>query len=492
MQNKSLALKAGTQLQNGRYVITGVLGQGGFGITYEAMQTSLNKRVAIKEYFLCGFCIRAKDQKTVVVPIESNQDSYNSLMKRFHTEADRLAHLGNPHLVAVHDLFEENGTSYFVMDFVKGRSLSNIIEQSPTPLAEKEVMSILDQMLDALEFIHSQNPPLCHLDIKPANIMVDDKGHAMLIDFGASKYSTGSDATITSTVVAYTPSFAPVEQLTGDRKNMGPWTDFYALGATLYNMLTLHKPVEPSEIVADKTPDKVQSLPLPPSVSQRLRQLILWLMSFDKTKRPQSVAEIRRWMSKDNTIRIDTPIKRKFNLTALLASLLVIVLLAGGCFLYLNTSREKEPSIEIQEENLEKEKHDEQQSSNSLMDGGTSEESSSEVTETASELHPVYMGMWGTIGESNFLFSMDGTTGEYIPEDIEEGTEDKVRRQLKLVSYNPENGRCVINAFFKNKYIGQFNGVFSEKSDAFPIESYNGTFTSVEGSKLEFILHYED
>ena len=296
MQNKSLALKVGTQLQNGRYTISRILGQGGFGITYEATLANLKKRVAVKEYFLNGVCGRGEDEKAVIVPLENNREIYERQRLKFHNEADRLANLSNPHLVSVHDLFEENGTSYYVMDFIKGDSLSKIIEQSPTPLAEKDVMYILDQMLDALQCIHSEAPPLCHLDIKPANIMIDDKGHAVLIDFGASKYATTGEGSVSLSSVIYTPSFAPVEQLSGNRKSMGPWTDFYALGATLYAMLTLKKPAEPSDILVDKTQEKAHALPFPPSVSPRLRQLILWMMAFDKSDRPHSVDEIRRWL----------------------------------------------------------------------------------------------------------------------------------------------------------------------------------------------------
>ena len=297
MQEKKLALQVGTRLQNGRYTISRILGQGGFGITYEATLSNLNKRVTIKEHFLDGVCGRAENGKAVIVPLENNREFFERQRKRFHDEADRLAVLSNPHVVNVHDLFEENGTSYYVMDFIKGDSLSNIIEQSPTPLSENEVMSILDQMLDALNCIHSQTPPLCHLDIKPANIMVNDKGHAVLIDFGASKYATAGEGSVSLSSIIYTPSFAPVEQLSGNKKNMGPWTDIYALGATLYAMLTCKKPAEPSDILVDKTPQKAQSLPFPPSVSPRMRQLILWMMSFDKSDRPQSVDEIRRWLA---------------------------------------------------------------------------------------------------------------------------------------------------------------------------------------------------
>ena len=506
MQNKSFALKAGTQLQNGRYVISRVLGQGGFGITYEATLTSLDKRVAIKEYFLGGFCSRDEDGHTIVVPIKANQEFFERQRKRFHDEADRLAHLNNAHLVSVHDLFEENGTSYYVMDFIEGKSLSNKIEHSTTPFAEKEVMAILDQMLDALNCIHSQDPPLCHLDIKPANIMMDDIGHAVLIDFGASKYATAGEGSASLSSVIYTPSFAPVEQLSGNKKSMGPWTDFYSLGATLYTLLTFKKPAEPSDILVDKTPYKSQSLPLPTSVSPRLRQLILWMMSFDKSDRPQSVNEIRRWLDSgtpasthdgertvvdgnDHYDNYDRPEKRKNTLLIFIASLLAVALLAAVGYIFLNkpskTDADQNP-IEVTNVNEDKEPMKEEEK----VEKVEKVEEVSTVTEP--ELQTVQMSMWGYAGETNFNFDMNGTTGSYIPYDFAQGKEHGARRQLKLVSYNPKNGRCIINAYLKGKYIGQFDGIFKEEEigEHF-LQSYQGKFISVNGAKLDFQFHYD-
>ena len=114
-----------------------------------------------------------------------------------------------------------------------------------------------------------------------------------------------------------------------------------------------------------------------------------------------------------------------------------------------------------------------------------------------SNLKPVYMGMWGRVGGTGFLFDMDGTTGSYIPYDIAEAKEYGARRQLKLVSYNPNDGKCVINAYLQGKYIGQFSGVFFEEEidkdedGPFVVQSYNGIFTSVKGAKLEFSFHFD-
>ena len=294
--SQSNCLKIGATLQNGKFVIRRVLGQGGFGITYEAEQTNMNKVVVLKELFISSSCERKKDGNTVYV-LQNNQDFFDSQKKRFVKEAERMGNLPNSHIVQVHDNFEENGTAYYVMDFIEGKSLADILIKEGKPFDEGSVRFILEQMLDALECIHGKTPPLCHLDIKPANIMMDSMGKALLIDFGASKYVATSDNTISSsTAIAYTPGYAPIEQLSGNRDIMGPWTDFYALGATLFNLLTRQKPSDPSIICNDRSPQKRESIPLPANITTQMRQLILWLMKTDIKDRPQSVEEIRKFL----------------------------------------------------------------------------------------------------------------------------------------------------------------------------------------------------
>ena len=245
-------MEKGTTLQGGKYVIQRKLGQGGFGITYEATLVKLKKRVALKESFLSGVCGRGGDGKTVVVPLDENVSFFEKQKERFMDEALRLANLSNPHIVPVFDSFEENGTYYYVMDFIEGESLSDKLKRGGKPFDEGSVMTILDQLLDALDCIHSEVPPLCHLDIKPANIMMNKKGKVILVDFGASKYASTSDVSVSSSSVAYTPGYAPFEQVYNDRKNMGPWTDFYAVGATLFCLFTGERPSPPT--LSSKTP----------------------------------------------------------------------------------------------------------------------------------------------------------------------------------------------------------------------------------------------
>ena len=138
--------------------------------------------------------------------------------------------------------------------------------------------------------------------------MVTPKGKAMLIDFGASKYVSVTDESRSlRSSIAYTPGYAPVEQLSGVREDMGPWTDFYALGATLFNMLTGERPANPSVIISDRSSDKRNSIPLPSSLSERMRRLVLWMMSPDQIDRPQTVEEILAFLNQGMTENEESP-----------------------------------------------------------------------------------------------------------------------------------------------------------------------------------------
>ena len=280
-------------LQNGKFAILKILGQGGFGITYEASNSMLGKRVAIKELFLDNICIRGNDGTTVTVTSEEKRNLFKGQKDRFIQEAGKLARLSHPHIVAVHDLFEENGTAYYVMDYIEGESLADYLEHTRQPMNEDDVLNILDQVLDALAYLHAREPPLLHLDIKPANLIRKEDGNVVLIDFGASKNMPQDDRKL-STTLAYTPRFAPQEQADHDMDNIGPWTDFYSLGATLYNLLTNKRPPNTTELLKDQTEDKHIALPFPVSVSTPMRHLVRQLMSIDQTKRPQSVEEIHK------------------------------------------------------------------------------------------------------------------------------------------------------------------------------------------------------
>ena len=292
--NNQSMLRVGTVLR-GIYRIDSYLSSGGFGNTYIATNIEFEERVAIKEFFMKGVTQRDDNQTTVSVSNSENHNSFLEQREKFKKEARRLRQLNNAHIVRVHDLFEENGTAYYVMDYVDGENLSDRLKRTSKPMTEGEVCEILPQILDALKTVH--NAGIWHLDLKPTNIMVDKSGNVKLIDFGASKQlNTQKGGATTSTAISYTNGYAPREQMEQNYDKFGPWTDLYALGATLYNLLTNKRPPLPTDIDDDMSEDKHLALPMP-NVSDSMKELILWLMQTNRMKRPKSINEVSTKLS---------------------------------------------------------------------------------------------------------------------------------------------------------------------------------------------------
>ena len=279
-------LQPKTTLQGGKYRIERVLGQGGFGNTYVGYNTEFEETVAIKEFFMKG--VTERDETTSVVSVSNadNVQQFEEQREKFKKEARRLRKLKNEHIVKVHDLFEENGTAYYVMDYIEGESLAERIKKTGNPFTEAEVRGILSQILEALKEVHQNE--IWHLDLKPGNIMVDKQGNAYLIDFGASKQIRANGSMTTSTALCYTPGYAPNEQIGQMYDRFGPWTDIYALGATIYNLLTNKKP----PMAIDIEEDGEKAFDFPSNVSENMRKLVVWMMQPKRKARPQSVDEI--------------------------------------------------------------------------------------------------------------------------------------------------------------------------------------------------------
>ena len=293
MINDSM-LPVGTMLHNGAYRIERQLGSGGFGNTYKVQKLPFEETYAMKEFFLKGVNLRTDG--VVTVSVADNKSTFESQKRKFTKEAMRLRKIKNEHIVHVEDFFECDGTAYYVMEFIDGESLAEMVNRSHTPLPETQVRFFLDQLLDALQTIHSDNPPLTHLDIKPGNIMCDQQGNIKLIDFGASKqFSTDGNSPMTLSTMCYTPGYAPTEQTEQTGKMIGPWTDFYSLGATLYHLLTLNNP--PSYTMLIDEGEHAFDYPVP--ISDKMRQLIMWMMKPQRKLRPQSVEEIRQFLSEN-------------------------------------------------------------------------------------------------------------------------------------------------------------------------------------------------
>lgn len=287
--NNQSMLKVGTILR-GIYRIDSYLSSGGFGNTYVATNIEFDERVAIKEFFMKGVTQRDDNQTTVSVSNSENTNSFLEQKEKFKKEARRIRQLKNEHIVSVYDLFEENGTAYYVMDYVDGENLSDRLKRKGRPMTEFEVNLILPQVLDALKAIHDAD--IWHLDLKPANIMVDKRGRVKLIDFGASKQlNVQKGGATTSTAISYTNGYAPREQMEQNYDKFGPWTDIYALGATLYNLLTNKRPPLPTDIDDDMSEDKHVALPFPENVGG-LKFLVHQMMKTNRLQRPQSIDAI--------------------------------------------------------------------------------------------------------------------------------------------------------------------------------------------------------
>ena len=218
---------------HGEYIIGRVLGQGGFGITYIAQNYSTKELVAIKEFFPSAIATRS-GQCSVQAYNEQSSEGFFFGKNAFLQEATTLSKFSeNPNIVRIRQFFEENGTAYFVMEYVDGESLKSYVQKKGGTLPFEQAKQILDPVLDALEAVHREG--IVHRDISPDNIALSSDGKVKLLDFGAARYSMGEKSRSLSVVLKH--GYAPYEQYSR-HGNQGPWTDVYAMAATFYNVLT--------------------------------------------------------------------------------------------------------------------------------------------------------------------------------------------------------------------------------------------------------------
>lgn len=280
--NDTCALAAGTMLCKGRYRIISTLAQGGFGITYLGTDTSTGRSVAIKEFFMKQHCERSSNSTHVTLGTQGIRKEIESYRLKFLKEANTISQLNHPHIISIYNVFEENGTAYYVMKYIANGSLKDIVEQQGA-LSEKTALSFIRKIGSALNYIHGKK--ILHLDIKPANILLDDK-QPILIDFGISKRYDVSGHQTSSTPVGISKGFAPMEQYSqGGIKGFDPSTDVYSLGATLFYLLTGEVPPEASIVNEDGLPS------LPNKITAGTAQAIEKAMQPKRKDRPQSVAD---------------------------------------------------------------------------------------------------------------------------------------------------------------------------------------------------------
>jgi serine/threonine-protein kinase len=273
----------GTPLQGGAFIVGPVLGQGGFGITYQCGDRQLHRYVAIKELFPQG-CRR------VGTKVQPDDDvfapEWQKLRQKFLEEARALARFHHPGIVQVLTIFEENNTAYMVMEFLRGQTLRQLLDQRRV-LSEGECLNYIEQIVQALTVMHNAN--VIHCDIKPENLMVCEDGRVVLVDFGLNKKLERSTSyatrRLTTTLQLGTAGYAAPEQYV---KNMpiGAFTDNYGLGATLYHLLTGIEPIPAPERALGAVllaPAQVN-----PLISHTLSQSVMRMLELSAPRRPQT------------------------------------------------------------------------------------------------------------------------------------------------------------------------------------------------------------
>ena len=297
------ALRVNSTLQGGKYRIIEKLGQGGFGITYLAENTMLEGKVAIKEFFFKEYCERDDSTSRVTIPTSGNREIVQRFKQKFIKEAKTIFRLNHPNIVRILDVFEENDTAYYVMEYIEGESLSDMVtRRGAIPFAE--AIGYVKAAAEALMYIHSKK--INHLDIKPGNLMKrNDDGEIVLIDFGVAKqYDLDTSQGTTTTPVGISCGYSPTEQY---RKNgvqtFSPQSDVYSLAATLFKLLTGNTPPEAMEIQDEGLPvAELQAKHIPSAVisaiamamkgrHERTQSVELFIANLQKTEDTFKVAE---------------------------------------------------------------------------------------------------------------------------------------------------------------------------------------------------------
>jgi serine/threonine protein kinase len=261
-------------LINNRYLIMRTIGRGGMGAVYETQDQRLGAKVALKQMTVSGGNVAAA----------------------FEREARILAGLRHPSLPKVSDFFSEGQTLFLVMEFIPGTDLGNLLTQRGRPFPVEDVLRWADQSLNVLEYLHVQSPPIIHRDIKPQNMKLTPAGEIVLLDFGLAKgYAASATTTGTGSIFAYTPNYAPLEQVQG--AGTSPASDLYALAATLYHLLTGTAPPDVLQRLAATASSQADPLrpahELNPLVPPAVGNWISHGLQLDQRARPASAAAMR-------------------------------------------------------------------------------------------------------------------------------------------------------------------------------------------------------
>ena len=290
-------LPNGHLLQNGKYKLTHVVGQGGFGITYKGVwytevkgplgtvQTEVP--VCIKEYFFKDYCYRDADSLAVCVHSATGKQLFDKFKEKLIKEARILSEVHHPYIVNVLEVFEEHNTAYIAMEYIDGYSLKSLLGKEGM-IPEQQAIRYIRQIGEALQFVHEKS--ILHLDVKPSNILIDKQGNARLIDFGVSKRYDIEQEETSTTLLTLSKGFAAIEQYDNEGiQQFSPCPDIYSLGATLYNLLTGKIPTE--SILRATRPLK-RPRELNPAISEQTEAVILRAMQIIPADRYASIEEL--------------------------------------------------------------------------------------------------------------------------------------------------------------------------------------------------------
>ena len=286
MSGRLTHLPDGFLLFNGNYRIEKILGQGGFGITYLARDLNLDRLVAIKEFFPKIFCEREEGNSEVTGTSHITLEYMKKLQEKFLKEARRTAKLDYPGIIKIYTAFQENGTSYYVMEYIEGESLSEYVKRYG-PMSVDLAKRYIIKVGEALEYLHARN--INHLDVKPGNIMIRrSTNQPVLIDFGMSKQYDFEGREPSTTPIGISHGFAPVEQYhSGGVKEFSPRSDLYSLAATFYYLITGNTPPPSTEILNEE-------LFFPGNIPSNIISAIKRAMSPAINSRHESVTEFLR------------------------------------------------------------------------------------------------------------------------------------------------------------------------------------------------------